>query len=76
MFLKNIWNRVTDILGAVRNRMKNKENQKAAERLKICQVCPRIQKGICTKCGCVVALKVFSEGNTCPEAGQPGRWKE
>jgi hypothetical protein len=35
-------------------------------RKEICDSCEKSKLGVCTKCGCVLKLKVKFEQNTCP----------
>jgi hypothetical protein len=44
--------------------------EKRAERIKICQECPLLRGLRCSKCGCNTVAKVALEGEKCPE----GKW--
>lgn len=44
----------------------NKNNTLARERLKICVGCPKMSKGICTSCGCVLQAKARIVEEECP----------
>jgi hypothetical protein len=46
------------------------DNQMAKNRLEVCHACPHLMAGACTKCGCVVRLKVKYEESSCPI----GKW--
>lgn len=37
-----------------------------AERLAVCKGCPRLKKGVCLECGCVMKVKVRLARATCP----------
>jgi hypothetical protein len=43
---------------------------KASLRMEICNSCDKNEIGICRSCGCVLALKVRANENSCPE----GKW--
>lgn len=56
-----------DIAKAVTNFVLNRNDQLAQERLDICQECPMFHKiGLCSLCGCAMAVKVRNEGLHCP----------
>ena len=59
--------RLKEISKAVYNKILSIEEERAEERKKICETCPLNQGGICSGCGCVIALKVYSDNNSCPE---------
>ena len=39
----------------------------ASERLNICNKCPEYKDGLCSKCGCVMVLKVMLKSSKCPD---------
>lgn len=45
----------------------NKNNTLARERLKVCVECPKMSKGVCTSCGCVLQAKARIEEEECPD---------
>ena len=46
--------------------LSNKNNTLARERLKICVGCPKMSKGVCTSCGCVLQAKARLPEESCP----------
>lgn len=40
---------------------------KAAERMKICRICPHKKGAFCGVCGCVLMAKTSSPDEVCPE---------
>jgi hypothetical protein len=44
----------------------NQKNEMARERLMICVDCPKMSKGLCTSCGCVLQAKARIEEEICP----------
>ena len=39
----------------------------ATERIVICNSCPSYKDGLCSSCGCVMALKVMIKTAQCPD---------
>jgi hypothetical protein len=49
----------------------NQKNDLARKRLKICVECPRMSRGVCTYCGCVLQAKARILEETCPASRWP-----
>lgn len=61
-----------EVLGAIVNKVMSNEEERAKNRLETCNGCPFNAGGICSSCGCVISIKVYSDSNNCPE----NMWKE
>jgi hypothetical protein len=48
----------------------NLSEEDKASRIDICNSCPFKKDDICTKCGCIIAVKTSFEYESCPE----GKW--
>lgn len=59
-------------MGAVINKTLSLKEELAQERKKECDTCPLNAGGICSGCGCLLDLKIYSNENSCPE----GKWKK
>jgi hypothetical protein len=46
------------------------EENEQLKRKQVCRDCEKNKLGVCTKCGCVIKLKVKFEQNQCPL----GKW--
>lgn len=64
--------RVKEISKAVVNKVLKKDEEKAQERLDVCNTCIFNISGICSECGCIISLKVYSPDNSCPKH----KWKK
>lgn len=63
----NLLNVVKDTLSG---NVEYASDDKAANRLAVCNGCPNQMAGACTKCGCIIKLKVKYEESSCPV----GKW--
>lgn len=63
---------IKEIGNAIVNKVMSNEEERAKDRLSVCNGCPFNAGGICSSCGCLISLKVYSDSNNCPEK----KWKE
>jgi hypothetical protein len=59
--------KILEIGGAIINKVLSNNEEIAQERLKVCETCPLNAGLICSGCGCLIKLKIYSDKNNCPE---------
>lgn len=64
--------KIKEILKAAVNKITSSNEMRASEREKICKPCPSNAGGICSECGCLISLKIYSEEKNCPL----NKWKD